>query len=418
LRPLSGPGASRWSGRPRAGILRSMRITRIDCHVLLDPDYDIGATSSAQDDLVVEVHTDEGLVGIGETDVNPWIARECIEAPGTHTMDQGLGAVMIGLDPLDPPAAWWRAYTATAMTGRRGALVNALGAIDMALWDICGKAAGQPVWQLLGEQARDDLGSYASLQPEVTTFDGYLRSMRAWAGRAKQMGFQAAKLETTFSGPYRNMGLHEPDERMTEVIRAVRETVGPEMTLMVDVQYAFDSVERARATMATWVDLDLFFVETPLWVDDLDDYARLAASVPIPIAAGEWLSTHYEFDDLIRRGNVAVVQPDIGRVGGLTEARRVCELAARTGRLVVPHVWKTGISVAAAAHLATVTPHMPFFEFLSPELCESRLRKELVVDEIRLEQGRVTIPQRPGLGVELDRDALEEFKEAARRVRP
>ena len=125
-----------------------MKITKIECHVLLDPEYDPAATSSAQDDLVVEVHTDEGIVGIGETDVNPWIARECIEAPGTHTMDQGLGSIFIGENPLEIEKLWWKAYQATAMTGRRGALINALGAIDMALWDIAGKAADKPVWQL------------------------------------------------------------------------------------------------------------------------------------------------------------------------------------------------------------------------------------------------------------------------------
>ena len=111
------------------------------------------------------------------------------------------------------------------------------------------------------------------------------------------------------------------------------------------------------------------------------------------------------------------MQPDIGRVGGLTEARRVCDLAAAAGRLVVPHAWKTGISVAAAAHLAMVTPHMPFFEFLPAELCESRLRKELTRDEL-VSDGTLRPPARPGLGIELDRDALEHFAEAARRVNP
>jgi L-alanine-DL-glutamate epimerase-like enolase superfamily enzyme len=394
-----------------------MKITKIECHVLLDPDYDIGATSSAQDDLVVEVHTDAGIVGIGETDLNPWIARECIEAPGTHTMDQGLGSVYIGMNPLDPQKAWWDAYQATAMTGRRGALISAMGAIDIALWDIAGKAAGVPTWKLLGEKSRDHLGAYASLQPEVTNFDAYLSSMLVWARTAKEMGFRAAKLETTFSGPYANMGIREKDERMTEVIAAVRKEVGPDFILMVDVQYAFDSLERAQKTISTWADLDVYFVETPLWTDDLDDYRALAESVPIRIAAGEWLTTHYEFDALVNQGGVAVVQPDIGRVGGLSEALKVTQMAARKGKIVVPHLWKTGLSVAAAAHLATVTPHMPFFEFLPPALCESRLRKELVTDEVKLNAGKVSIPEKPGLGVELNRDALEIFKEAALKVR-
>ena len=394
-----------------------MKITKIECHVLLDPEYDPAATSSAQDDLVVEVHTDEGIVGIGETDLNPWIARECIEAPGTHTMDQGLGSMLIGENPLEIEKLWWKAYQATAMTGRRGALINALGAIDMALWDIAGKAADKSVWQLLGEKSRDHLGAYASLQPEVGSFDAYITSMVKWAHSAKEMGFRAAKLETTFSGPYANMGIREDDEKMTEVIRAVRNAVGPDFTLMVDVQYAFDSVDRAIKTINTWQEFDLFFVETPLWVDDLEGLSKLVAATPIKIASGEWLSTRYEFSDLIKYGNVGVVQPDIGRVGGLSEARNVCNMAKENNKIVVPHLWKTGISVAAAAHLATVTPHMPFFEFLPPALCESRLRKELVVDEVTMVDGKVTIPQRPGLGIELNRDALEMFKDAARKIR-
>ena len=113
-----------------------MKITGIDCHVLLDPAYEREATSSNQDDIVVEIHTDEGISGIGETDLNAWVARACIEAPGTHTMDLGLAETLIGLDPLDPVAIWDRLYVGTAMTGRRGALVHALGALDIALWDI------------------------------------------------------------------------------------------------------------------------------------------------------------------------------------------------------------------------------------------------------------------------------------------
>ena len=101
---------------------------------------------------MVEVHTDEGITGIGETDLNAWVARECIEAPGMHTMDLGLGQTLIGMDPLDPVKVWDELYVGTAMTGRRGAVVHALGAIDMALWDICGKAAGVPTWQLLGRE--------------------------------------------------------------------------------------------------------------------------------------------------------------------------------------------------------------------------------------------------------------------------
>ncbi len=396
-----------------------MKITGIDCHILLDPGYDADATSSNQDDIVVEVHTDEGITGIGETDLNAWIARACIEAPGTHTMDQGLAQTLIGMDPLDPVAVWDRLYVGTAMTGRRGALVHALGALDIALWDICGKAAGVPTWQLLGERARDAFRPYASLLPRTQgNWDEFSQTLVDQAAWAQGLGFTAAKLEILVTGPYAHSGLDVPDERMIETIAAVRREVGPDFTIMVDVAYAWTSVEHALAVIESWADLDVFFVETPLWADDLEGYAELARRSPTKIAAGEWLATRFEFADLIDRGGVHVAQPDVGRVGGLTEARRVCDLAAERGRLIVPHGWKTGITVAATAHLAAVTPHMPFFEYVPQEVAESRLRRELVTDELTLVDGQLALPQRPGLGIELNRDVLEEFEHAAARLRP
>lgn len=395
-----------------------MRIVDVTTHVLLDPAFDIGATSSAQDTIVVEIETDEGLVGIGETDLNAWIARACIESPGTHTMDRGLKAMLLGRDPTDPVALWEELYVGSAMTGRRGALINAIGALDIALWDIAGKAAGVPTWELLGPAARQELTPYASLQPEVSSFDAYLESMVAWASQAREIGFTAAKLEATFSGPYAHKGLQGPDEWVHEVVRAVRETAGPEMTLMVDVQYAFDSVERALQTAEAIAPYDVFFLETPLWADDLDGYAELRRRSPVRIAQGEWLTTRHEFAQLLERGCVDVAQPDIGRVGGLTEAMRVARMAAERDLLVVPHAWKTGISVAVAAQLATVVPQMPFFEFLPAELCESRLRKELVHDALRFQDGVLALPAGPGLGIELNRPALEEFGTTALAATP
>src|SRR3954452_2280738 len=318
-----------------------MRITDVRTHVLLDPGYDVDATSSAQDTIVVEVDTDEGIVGIGETDLNAWIARACIEAPGTHTMDRGLKQMLLGRDPLEPERIWDDLYVGTAMTGRRGAGVHALGALDIALWDICGKARGVPCWQLWGESVRTELTPYASLQPEVESFEAFLGSMVDWASRAMAMGFRACKLEATFSGPYVHKGLVGPDERILEVVGAVRDAVGSEMTIMVDVQYALDSVVRALRIAEALAELDVFFLETPLWTDDVAGYAELSARSPVRIAAGEWLSTRHEFETLIDQGGVQVAQPDIGRVGGISEARRVCDHAADRGRLIVPHAWKT-----------------------------------------------------------------------------
>jgi L-alanine-DL-glutamate epimerase-like enolase superfamily enzyme len=392
-----------------------MKVTGVTCHVLLDPGFDRDATSSNQDDIVVEVQTDEGITGIGETDVNAWIARACIEAPGMHTMDLGLAQTLVGMDPLDPVSIWERLYVGTAMPGRRGAVVHALGALDMALWDICGKAAGKPTWQLLGEAAHESFTPYASLLPNRgNVWDDFAQALVDQAVWAHGLGFKAAKLETLVTGPYAHGGLDEPDSRIVEIIGAVRRAVGPDFAIMVDVAYAWRSVAHALEILETWAEHDVFFIETPLWADDLEGYAELGRRSPIKVAAGEWLATRYEFLDLMDRGEVHVVQPDVGRVGGLTEAKRVCDLAAERGRLVVPHGWKTGITIAATAHLATVTPNMPFFEFVPQEVAESALRRELVQDELSLVDGSLALPNRPGLGIELNRDALERFAEEAR----
>ena len=386
-----------------------MRITAIDCHVLVQSSFDPTAASSAQDDIVVEIHTDEGISGIGETDVNPWIARACIEAPGTHNMGLSLRDLLIGADPLDVEALWERLYVGSAMNGRRGAVINAIGALDIALHDLRGKALGRPCYELLGTPVRDSVVPYASLQPETSSFEEYLESMVDWAGRAVASGFKAIKAEVTLEGPYAHTGLREPWHRSTEVLSAVRDEIGTDVELLVDVQYAFPDSDTALRVMRDWQHLNLGFVETPLWPDDLDGYRRLAEEQPIPIAAGEWLTTRFEHLDLMDRGKVAVVQPDIGRVGGLTEARRVCELAAQRDRRICPHLWKTEISIAAALHLAAVTPHCQYIEFLPVELAASGLRRDLTDHRLEMVDGVLPLPTEPGLGVELDRDALASY---------
>lgn len=389
-----------------------MRITGVECHVLVQGAYDASATSSAQDDLVVEIHTDEGITGIGETDINPWIGQACITAPGTHTMGQGLTELLLGQDPLAIDAIWDRLYIGSAMNGRRGAVVNAIGAIDIALHDLRGKALGRPCWELLGGQRQAAVTPYASLQPEVSGFEAYRDSLVDWARRAVAHGFRAVKAEVTLSGPYAHRGLHEPHERMTETVAAVRSAIGPDVLLLVDVQYAFGSADEALSVLRDWQEFDLFFVETPLWADDLAGYRRLAEEQDIPIAAGEWLTTRHEFQQLIDDGCVAVAQPDVGRVGGLTEAMRVCALAEDRGRTIVPHAWKTGLSIAAALNMAIATPNTRLIEYLPADLCEAGLRKELTVSSPELVDGRLAPPSAPGLGIELNRDALERYRVA------
>jgi L-alanine-DL-glutamate epimerase-like enolase superfamily enzyme len=228
--------------------------------------------------------------------------------------------------------------------------------------------------------------------------------------QAKSLGFKAAKLEVCLSGPYSHNGLQERDEAVVATVAECREAAGPDMVLMVDVAYAWSDPKQALRILRQLERHDLFFVETPIDVDDLDGYAFLHDHSPIRIAAGEWQNTHYEFLDLADRGQVDVLQPDVGRVGGFTEARKVCDIAADRGKLVVPHCWKSAIGIAASVHLAAAKECCPYVEYLPGELAESQLRTSLVQNELKCVRGVIEAPMLPGLGVELDREALDRFR--------
>jgi L-alanine-DL-glutamate epimerase-like enolase superfamily enzyme len=285
-----------------------------------------------------------------------------------------------------------------------------MGAIDMALWDIKGKALGVPVHTLLGGAIKESITPYASLLPTGETLAEYRDSLVAKARHAKELGFRAAKMEVCVDGPYTHNRLHEGDDAVVEVVAACREALGPDFVMMVDVAYAWSDSRAALRTLQRLEPYDVFFMETPLDIDDLDGYAYLQARAPMRIAAGEWQNTHWEFLDLADRARLDVLQPDIGRVGGFTEARKVCQIAADRGRLIVPHCWKSGIGIAASAHLCAATPHCPYIEFLPAPLSESALRRELVADELQMRDGVLALPQKPGLGIELNRDALEKYR--------
>ncbi len=355
---------------------------------MLVPDYDSQACSSAQDDIVVRILTDEGIVGIGETDTNPWATKAYIESPGTHIMALGLRELLMGQDPLQTEALWDRMYASTAMSGRRGLGICAIGALDMALWDIKGKALKKPVWALLGGARQTSIRPYASLLPNGNTLEDYASNLQEKLLQAKKYGFTAAKLEVCVNGPYSHGGLQEADSEVTRIVASCREAVGPNMVLMVDVAYAWNDWRTALQVIETLEPYDIYFVETPVASDDLDGYAKLSRRSPIRIAAGEWLQTRFEFQDLIDRGHIDVAQPDIGRVGGITEAKRVTEYAAIRGRLMTPHCWKTGIGIAASAQLAAASSNCPFIEYLPGELSSQQSGKNLSKMNLRWSKGK------------------------------
>ena len=389
-----------------------MKITDVETYVLLADNYDPNLTSSAQDTCLVIIKTDEGIEGYGECDTSPWVAKAFIESPGTHTMDQCVKDILIGSDPLKADDLWSKIYVGTAMTGRRGAGVNAISAVDMALWDIMGKYENKPVFELMGGKKQDEVIPYASLQPVGHSFQEYKDSLVEWATKAKDLGFRAVKSEVTLNGPYAHSGLNENDDKATEVVAAVRKALGPDIKLMIDVQYRWLNADEALPVVKDWEEFDIYFLETPIWTDDIKGYARMHDEAPMKIAAGEWLSTRYEFEDLIINGKIDVAQPDVGRCGGLTEAMKIAKFSQEHKRIIVPHCWKTSVSISATAHFAFNTPNCAFIEYLPPQLCVEILRKELATEGFEYIDGRILPPTKPGLGIELNRNAIKKYQVA------
>ena len=389
-----------------------MKITDVETYVLLADNYDPNLTSSAQDTCLVIIKTDEGIEGYGECDTSPWVAKAFIESPGTHTMDQCVKDILIGSDPLKIDDLWSKIYVGTAMTGRRGAGVNAISAVDMALWDIRGKYENKPVFELMGGKKQDEVIPYASLQPVGHSFQEYKDSLVEWATKAKDLGFRAVKSEVTLNGPYAHSGLNEHDDKATEVVAAVRKALGPDIKLMIDVQYRWLNADEALPVVKDWEEFDIYFLETPIWTDDIKGYARMHYEAPMKIAAGEWLSTRYEFEDLIINGKIDVAQPDVGRCGGLTEAMKIAKFSQEHKRIIVPHCWKTSVSISATAHFAFNTPNCAFIEYLPPQLCVEILRKELATEGFEFIDGRILPPTKPGLGIELNRNAIKKYQVA------
>ena len=387
-----------------------MKISKIETFSLLVPDFDSDACSSAQDNLVVKITTDEGLFGIGETDTNPWATKALIDSPGTHAMARSFSDILIGRDPRNVEGLWHEMNEKTLMTSRRGLGICAIGAIDMALWDLCGKIYNQPVWKILGGSKKNFVTPYASLLPEGHNLKEYSKSLVEKTKTAKELGFKAAKLEICIKGPYSHNSLQiEDDREFAKMVKLCRDAVGDEMVLMADVAYAWPDWKSAKRALDMCEKENLFFIETPLPIEDLDGLNKLSQSVQTRTATGEMLQTRHECYETIIRGNVDVIQPDVGRVGGLTEAKRVCDFAEDKGVLVVPHCWKSAIGIAASAHLSATTNVCPYIEFLPSELAESQLRKDLVLNELPVVDGKIYLPQRPGLGIDLNEEKLKQY---------
>ncbi len=371
-----------------------MRVTDVECIMVRLPEVKL-IGDGAQDTLLVRVRTDTGLVGIGEGHTSPWVIKAIIEAPPSHIYGQGLRDLLIGEDPLERDRVWDKLYRHSAVYGRRGAAVHAISALDMALWDLAGKAVDKPVSALLGPQFRSEIRAYAStLMPSGA--DAAAREAVHW----RDQGFRAIKLGWGALG--QDVGA---DLRAAE---SIRNRVGDGMDLLWDVGYGMD-VDSAITLARGLEDVGAFLLEEPLSPDDLDGFARLADAVDLPIATGEKETTRFGFRDLIERGHVDVIQPDVARAGGFTECRRIAEHALARGVTVLPHCWSTDVLVAGTLHFIASLPECPYLEYC---VLETPLRRRVCREPIRATDGVVRVPDGPGLGVELNEETLATYRYA------
>jgi L-alanine-DL-glutamate epimerase-like enolase superfamily enzyme len=347
-----------------------------------------------QDTLVVKVHTDEGIVGIGEVDSSPAVAKAIIEAPLSHAIARGLRLCVLGEDPRDIARLWDRMYQGSIFYGRGGAAQQAISGVDMALWDIAGKAAGLPVYRLLGGGFRTHLRAYASILFGDTPQETY-----DIGRRLAEQGFTAAKFGW---GP---LGQSEAGD--LALVREARRGIGDAAELMIDAGICYDAATALRRAQQ-FAEYQPFWLEEPLHPDDLEGYTRLAEHSPIRIAAGEQETTLRGFTALLDTG-IAVVQPDVARVGGPTQAVQIGRLAAGRHRLCVNHSYKTGISIAASLHFLAALPNSGWLEYCVEQ---SALRQTLTRQTFPVVDGMVAVPQEPGLGIDLNEEVVARFRVA------
>ena len=366
---------------------------------------DSGDLDSSGETIVVRLTDEDGRTGIGETDAPALAVRELVLMHDIHAWSRGLRGLLLGRDPFEREALWHELAAATIYHGRRGLGVHALSAVDVALHDLAGKQLGRPVYQLLGGARQDRIRPYATLWPGAVgerTLGQMMEAIGVLCERALAAGFRAVKMEVFF-------GDLVSDRELAACIREGRKLVGDGVTFMVDFGYRWSDWRDALPVLAAIEECDVFLAEATLRHDDLAGHAKLAARSPIRIAGAEMAATADECREWLERGNVDVLQPDVNRCGGLTELKRIAELAAWASAIVVPHHWKTGISAAASGHFQAATPNVPFVELLSPVVFDSPLRAELTRPEPVLEDGTLPLPTSPGLGVELVDEAVGRY---------
>ncbi len=388
--------------------IRDVRTIPVECR-LPRPVYDANYIMATKPALLVEVETDDGLVGLGEA------AHFGGPLASTRGVIEGeLKEHLVGEDPRDVERLWEQMHQRAYKHARGGLLIAAMSGIDIALWDLRGKLAGQPLWRLLGGYRRR-VPAYATggFYAEGKGIPELCEEMRGYCDH----GFRAVKMKVGRNSDIEGSPLRAMAHRGTcEIslaedlarVRAVRESVGPDIRLMVDVNGAWDvptAVKQGRAMEP----LDIYWYEEPVCPDDIAGSAEVARKIAIPVAGYETCTYgRTGFRDYIAARAVHVVQPDVCWAGGLTESLKIAHLAQAWNLPVAPHIHGSAVAVAAAVHLLGALPNGSMAEMVFPAhpLMADLVTAPLLVDRT----GHVELPEGPGLGIELDPKVVATYR--------
>ncbi|HEY83357.1 MAG TPA: mandelate racemase/muconate lactonizing enzyme family protein [Dehalococcoidia bacterium] len=370
-----------------------MKITRVEAMVLTcpleKPIMDATYTLPHRSAVLVRVDTDEGLSGLGEAAYfggPPMITKIIIE--------KELQEYLIGEDPLNIERLWEKMYQRSIKHGRKGAIIASMSGIDIALWDIKAKAAGMPLYQLLGG-CHERIRAYASA--------GFYAEGKGIKELAEEM---ASYVKEGFTAVKMKIGRLGQSEDVARV-RAVREAIGDNVDLLVDGNNAYTAYQAIKIARRM-EEYNIFWFEEPVPAEDIEGSAAVAAAIDTPVAAGENEFTRYGFRDLFLSRAVDIAQPDVTWCGGITEAKKIAAMASAWNIICVPHSFSSAIALVANLHFSASIPNSLFQEF---DRNYNPLREDLLTEPVKINKdGYIDLWDKPGLGVELDQAVVKRYR--------
>jgi D-galactarolactone cycloisomerase len=385
-----------------------MKITDVKTMILQVPlEQELGFSQAyfgSRTSLIIQVLTDEGISGLGES-----FGAGNVAYANQAIIERVLKPIVVGHDPFAVEVLWHRMYNGIRDHGQKGMPLQSISGVDVALWDIIGKATGQPLYRLLGGKFREQIVPYAYGMLFRRVPDLEADFAREAEGLVKK-GFRALKMK---------IGMSPADD--LRLVNAVREAIGSEVRLMADANHAY-TPQVAVPLGRRLEQLGLYWFEEPIAPEDYDGYVEVKNALDIPIAGGECEYTRWGFRELISRRCVDIVQAELLGLGGITEFRKVLALATTWGIPIIPHVWGSSVAVALSLHVVAslpdypgaLTPVQPLLELdTTPNpLRELVAQEPLCVEEQVAKHGFISVPEKPGLGVDLNLDVVRRFQVA------